>query len=248
MTARESEFDCRSIRWIAFDLVGTLVYPDPPVARVYASVARRYGSQLSEEIVRQRFATAFRRDDAAEVAGAGERGAADGLTTDEQRERRRWERIVSRVLDDVREPEKCFSELFAWFGRASAWALYADVPEALRRCAAAGYRLALASNFDARLHSVVAGHPELAAIAVQVVSSEAGYRKPSGRFYRALLEAAGCRPHEMLMVGDDETNDVHGARLAGLCAVRIDRGGAGEASNQIRSLVELADRLVESRA
>lgn len=244
MNVGKLEFDVRPIRWIAFDLVETLVFPDPPVARVYASVARRYGSQLREEDVRKRFGAEFRRNDTAEVKGAGDWGSADWLTTDEERERCRWEGIVSRVLDDVAEPEKCFSELFAWFGGPLAWALYSDVPEGLRRCAAAGYRLALASNFDARLHSVCDGHPELASIALRVVSSEAGYRKPSGRFYRALVEAAGCQPHEMLMVGDDETNDLRGARAAGLYAVRLDRGGGGRESGVVGSLVELADLLV----
>ena len=241
-------FDFRSIRWIAFDLVGTLIYPDPPVARLYASVARRYGSQLSEEDVRQRFAEEFRRNDTAEIEGGGDWRAADGLTTDEERERRRWEGIVSRVLDDVAEPEKCFSELFAWFGQPSAWALYPDVPEGLRRCAAAGYRLALASNFDARLHSVCEGLPELEAIELRAVSSEVGYRKPSGQFYRALIEAAGCRPDEMLMLGDDETNDLRGAQTAELCALRIDREASGGEGGVIRSLVELADLLTEQRA
>lgn len=246
--AREPEFDCRSIRWIAFDLVGTLVYPDPPVARVYASVARRYGSQLSEQDVRRRFAEEFQRNDTAEIAGAGDWGAAEGLTTNEERERRRWEGIVSRVLDDVDEPEMCFSELFAWFGQPSAWALYADAAAGLRQCAAAGYRLGLASNFDARLHSVCDGHPELAAIGLRVVSSEIGYRKPSGRFFRVLVEATGCRPHEVLMVGDDETSDLRGARAAGLCAVRVDRGAGARESGAVGSLVELPDLLARQSA
>ena len=240
---REGECEGRAIRWIAFDLVGTLIYADPPVARVYASVARRFGSRLGEEEIRRRFTAAFQESDTAEVRGLGEWGAADGLTTDEERERRRWEGIVSRVLDDVAEPEECFAELFGWFGRPSAWAVYPDAAEGLRRCAAAGYRLALASNFDARVHSVCAGHLDLAAIPLRIVSSEVGYRKPSGLFYRALVEAAGCAAHEMLMVGDDETNDLQGARRAGLRAVRVDRSGREGGSGVLTSLAELADLL-----
>lgn len=248
MTARSLDFDPREIRWIAFDAVGTLLYPDPPVARVYGETARRYGSRLSDDEIRRRFRAAFEQveeedfgvsDDTISLASS----QPDRLTTNEHRERKRWERIVSIVLDNLAEPENCFAELFAWFGRPSAWRPYPDVEESLRACAAAGFELALASNFDARLHSVCNGRPELAPIKLRVISSEVGYRKPSVYFYGALVEAAGCSPDQILMIGDDEINDVQGAGCADLKALRLDRGAETGGVGVLTSLSDLPGRL-----
>ena len=43
------------IRGVLFDAVGTLIYPDPPVAEAYRSIGRRFGSRLSVEQIAARF-------------------------------------------------------------------------------------------------------------------------------------------------------------------------------------------------
>ena len=235
MSDQLPEIDARRIRCVAFDLVGTLVYADPLVAEVYGAAARRYGSRLDDAEIRRRFSEAYRLSETGDISAT----EPERLQTDEPRERRRWEQIVAGVLDDVSDPQQCFSELFAWFGRSDAWRLYPDAGEILRDCAAAGYRLAVASNFDGRLHSVCDGHPELCAIPVRIVSSAVGYRKPSPIFYRALADAAGCSPGHVLMIGDDERNDVEGARRVGLQALQLDRRGEAGRPGVLTSLTEL---------
>ena len=142
-----------SIRWIAFDAVGTLIYPDPPVAAVYAAAARRFGSRLTEEDIRRRFAEAFSQSEA-EVLSPVDWRRTDVLRTSEDRERRRWAEIVSRVIDDANDPAACFSELFNHFARTDSWRCYPDVAETLDRLAERGYRLAIVSNFDDRLNAI----------------------------------------------------------------------------------------------
>ena len=228
-----AELDVRKIRCVAFDFVGTLVFANPPVAEVYGAVARRYGSGLSDVEIRRRFSEAYRRAELDDSSLAGR------MQTNEARERCRWQGIVSSVLDDVADPQQCFAELFAWFGRPNAWGVYPDVAEALCELAAAGYGLAIASNFDGRLHSVCDGHAELRAIPLRGGSSLVGYRKPSLQFYRALTEAARSQPEQVLMIGDDESNDVRGARESGLQAVQLDRAADGGRRDVLRSLAEL---------
>ena len=76
-----------------------------------------------------------------------------------------------------------------------------------------------------------------------------GWKKPGPGFFGALVEACGCRPDQVLMVGDDPVNDVGGALNSGLQAVQVDRSDIeGEdtslltsvsRSPVIRSLTEL---------
>ncbi len=52
-----------------------------------------------------------------------------------------------------------------------------------------------------------------------VISSEIGERKPSKKAFDRLLEALGTQPEQTCYVGDDPTDDIAGARDAGLQAV-----------------------------
>lgn len=226
------------IRCVAFDAVGTVVQPVPSAAEMYFRVARRHGSQLPADEISRRFRVMFRETERGRSGQTGE----NRLATSEANERERWRTIVSAVIDDVPDPQICFEELFDHFARPESWQCFPDVPATFERLRRMGLRLALASNFDGRLHRVCDGHPPLRSVACRVISAEVGFRKPSLRFYEALRKATGCRPEELLMVGDDRQNDWVGAREAGLAAVIVNRGpdrGVGE----IGGLLELADRI-----
>ncbi len=231
----------REVRAVFFDAVGTVIVPDPPAAAVYAEVGRRHGSQLTDAEVRSRFVAAFRQEEEADRAA--------GLRTDEAREEDRWRRIVSSVLDDVADPAACFAEMFEHFARPSSWRCDADTAGVVRTLAEAGFRLGLASNFDGRLRSVVAGLPELAGVERLVISSEVGWRKPAPAFFAAVCREAGCPAEQVLLVGDDRANDYDGARAAGLRAILFEPTGRhlSEATVQISRLTELLDGVSTSR-
>jgi putative hydrolase of the HAD superfamily len=223
------------IRCLAFDAVGTLIFADPPVHIAYYRVGRRFGSQLKPEEIRGRFREAFLRraavwNPADDVMG--DQVTFQAVTTQEPivgeaAERRFWSDVVADVLPDVSDPAACFEELFLYFARPQSWTCFADVEETFAEAQRRGLRLAIASNFDARLNTICNGKPELAPARLRLISSEIGCRKPSALFYRALLDACQCGPDELLMVGDDPVNDVEGARQLGIRAVRVDRSGSG---------------------
>jgi putative hydrolase of the HAD superfamily len=211
---------------VAFDAVGTLIHPDPPAAEVYASVARRFGSGLDLGEIRRRFGAAFAEQEGVDTL--------NGLVTSEERERRRWRDIVAQVLDDVADPAGCFAELYAHFGCPDAWRVDDGAADILHRLQAAGYAIAMASNYDHRLRGVVAGLDALSAVDRLVISSEIGWRKPARGFFAHLAAALELPPHAVLYVGDDLTNDYEGAREAGLQAVLFDPRGRHPALNNER--------------
>jgi putative hydrolase of the HAD superfamily len=219
---------------IAFDAVGTIIQPTPPAAEVYFQAARRFGSQLGMDEIGRRFSKAFRDTEQGDLtAEAGVR-----LVTSEAREKGRWGQIVATVIDDIPDTAACFAELFAHFARPAAWRCFDEVPAVLAVLKEAGYRLAIASNFDGRLHAVCDGIAALRMIDARIISSEVGIRKPHPGFFAALVQSAGCRPDEVLMVGDDFSNDIEGARSAGLAAMFLNRRGA-RGPGDISSLAEL---------
>jgi putative hydrolase of the HAD superfamily len=224
------------IQVVVFDAVGTLIFPQPKVAAAYTAVAHRLGSTLSETEIGSRFHEAFRDEEARDHRGDGR--------TSEEIEVARWRRIVGRVCSDVNDHERCFSELFAHFARAESWAPFSDVTNALAALRGAGYRIAVASNLDARIHAILGSVGSAPAFDFVLPSSQIGFRKPHRCFFDAVVARAGVPPSAILYVGDDPYNDLRGAREAGLSAVLIDRRGRNGAGS-IPSLTELLGCLEE---
>ena len=221
------------IRWILFDAVGTLIYAAPPVAEVYHSAGQRFGSRLPIETIRERFAAALRAERSAARcqvhARMGVPAPQSGVhlsrpPTSEAAERKRWRRIVATVIDDVENGDELFDQLWRHFAEPRHWRAYDDVPSACEALRGRGFHLGIASNFDGRLHAIVAAHPALAACEAVFVSSEIGYAKPDPRFFAAVQGRLGVSPAEIVLIGDDEVSDVAGATAAGWRAAYLDRG------------------------
>ena len=218
---------------VLFDAVGTLICPDPPVAEAYRSVARRFGSRLTEAEIGERFRRSFVRQ---ETLDAG----LNGFQTDEARERQRWQAIVSDVLDDVSDPAAVFDELWRHFAAAASWRLFDDVAETWRSLAQRGMQLGIASNFDRRLWQVCRGLPPLDTCRQVFVSSELQVRKPSLEFFRGIEQRLQLSGEQIVLVGDDWTNDYLAAFEAGWNAVFLDRRGERSGGKgMVRSLHEL---------
>lgn len=225
--------DCQ---WIVFDAVGTVITPNPSVAEVYHQVGRRYGSRFDVNEVRQRFHAAFRRSEANDFPGA----PSHRWATSDDVERARWKWIVGEVLSDTTDPERCFHDMWDHFGQPSSWMCYDDVRDSLTRLTAAGYSLAIASNFDGRLHPVCDGLPDVQPIRHRIVSASVQYRKPAPEFYRSVMNTLQCDPQQILMIGDDHEHDCLAPQVAGFRALHLDRKRTRN-STAIGSLTELAD-------
>jgi putative hydrolase of the HAD superfamily len=216
---------------VVFDAVGTLIEPVPSPSLVYERVGRRWGSQRDSAAITRRFRDAFEAEEAVD--------RLDGNRTSEAREKERWRRIVYAVLDDLTEPERCFIELFEHFQRPLAWRARADAGLSLATLRERGLAVGIASNFDARLRTVLAGIPVLASITSLCISSEVGWKKPARQFYEALTVIIGLPPGEILHVGDNRAHDYEAAHAAGLRAVLLDPDSHEVGPQQISQLAEL---------
>src|SRR5262249_10534703 len=151
----------------------------------------RFGSRLTIEVIRTRFAAAFAQEEAADVDA--------GLRTSEDRELRRWRTVVANVLDDVTDPDACFHELYQHFSLPEAWRCDPDAPAVLEALAGHGLVLGVASNYDRRLRRVAAGIPALRRLEHLVISSEVGWRKPAPEFFAAVSRSAALPERHILL-------------------------------------------------
>jgi putative hydrolase of the HAD superfamily len=228
-------------RAILFDAVGTLMRPEPSVSGAYTAVARRHGVVLDQADVERRFRAAFARQDDIDRVERDNR-------TDQPREVARWRGIVADVFGEIPQVEAIFADLWDHFADARNWRLFDDVPDVWRRLSSAGVTLGVASNFDDRLTGICQRLPPLNRAQHLFVSSQVGYRKPGRGFFAAIEAALSLRPEELLLVGDDLTNDFQAAQAAGWQALLIDRAKTGEGASQqpadsVRTLAGVLDRI-----
>jgi putative hydrolase of the HAD superfamily len=230
------------IKVVAFDAVGTLIYAEPSVTATYCRVLNELsGSPVDESFVRK-------------VLGIrlAERSSHENLRTNEDAERRYWYDLIAELVPDANRVDACFDSLYRHFGIASNWRCYNDVADTLNALKSAGLQLVLASNFDERLNAVCRGLEDLQGISRVIISSEVGWRKPAPEFFEIVCQQTNCRPEEILFVGDDLINDIHGAHQAGMATAWIDRKGeppgamfgagteqAAVSTHPIRTLLEL---------
>jgi HAD superfamily hydrolase (TIGR01549 family) len=102
--------------------------------------------------------------------------------------------------------------------------LVPDARETLEALHQKGYRLFAASNSFGHLQrSRLKYAGVLHLFEDTYISMDIGYDKPDIRFYEEALRRCGLDAHDVLMVGDSMTTDIHGARMAGLDTCFFDR-------------------------
>jgi putative hydrolase of the HAD superfamily len=194
------------------DAAGTLIEPAEPVAEVYARTAAAFGQIVEPAAVKQWFGAAF-----GGISDPEYRAYPDG----DAAERAWWSHVVCIVFNKILGvplPEgffwPCFEALFAHYADPAAWRVFPEVPGVLEEARAAGLRLAVVSNFDLRLHGILAGHglhfDEV------ITSADACARKPDPVIFRNALERLGLQPHEVLHAGDSPVADIKGAAATGI--------------------------------
>ena len=200
-----------SMKNFLFDLYGTLIdiRTDEQSGEFWEEAARLADAPRADRF-RERYAALCKAE--AEALPAG--GEIDLM------------RVFRTLLEEL-SGARC-----AYLGYVSAYAhafraasirklrRFEGAGELLRDLRAAGARLYLLSNAQACFtYRELETTGLLHAFDGILLSSEAGYKKPSPLFFRAAFEKFGLVPGECLYVGNDLRDDVGGAHAAGIpCA------------------------------
>ncbi len=207
-------------RAIFFDAAGTLIFLPRSVGEHYREVAARFGADLDTNALDQAFREAW--------SAAPARLAQDQPRADD--DKGWWHRLVDDVLARVLSPAQAaafdsnqfFEAAYAHFAEPGVWQVYPEVCEALTILRERGYALAVISNFDRRLYTVMDGVKLRPFFDAVIISSEVGADKPDPRIFEWALRTLNVAPGEAWHVGDDPKRD-WGAEALGLRVFRLER-------------------------
>jgi len=227
---------------VLFDAAGTLLRVRGSVGAVYLEHARRYGfdSGVSAGELGEAFVSAFRSQPPLAFSPLPS-DAAEALELDW------WRGLVRRVFEPYGpfpRFEDFFADLFAAFATDRHWELEPGCEELLRKLRKRGSRLAVVSNFDVRLFSVLQELGIAQFFDEILVSSRCRTAKPEPEIFRLACRQVGCEADQAMHVGDSPVEDVQGARRAGLRAVLYDPGNRfpgfeGERVARLTEVLEL---------
>jgi len=216
--------DFSNITAVTFDVGGTLIRPEPSVGHVYAAVALRHGLTVSPTRLNQQFARAW------------------GELKDFHHGYDEWAALVDRAfsgLIDAPPSQTFFPEIYERFKAPDAWHVFKDVVPALDGLASRGLNLGIVSNWDDRLGPLLESLDLAKYFQAIVISGDVGFTKPSPVIFEHASKNLGTPPGNILHVGDSQSHDVAGAKVAGFSALQIKRNGVAGAADAIASLLEI---------
>jgi len=212
---------------VFFDVGNTLFTPYPSMEAVCREVLLRYGIDPTDEELRAGILAADRfyeerywTDDS---FWASDRDATE-----------MWSELYSLVLRNIGvadEHRVIGRAIYDHFGDGDRWRTFPDVVPVFEKLRAAGYRLALVSNWDSRLAKLCFDMDLDRYLDAVLSSASVGLIKPDPHMFEAACRRLNVEPRRAVHVGDHYYADVLGARTIGVHAVMIDRFGHGHPSD-----------------
>jgi len=217
------------IRAVTFDVGGTLIRPWPSVGHVYCDAAARRGhDNLDPDLINKQFIAAWRAKKHFDHSQAA------------------WLELVQKAfagLLDEASVQELFDDLYVHFAAPEAWRVFDDVYPTLDKLRNHGLKLGLISNWDERLRPLLTELQLTPYFDPIVISVEAGSTKPSSGIFVRAVSLLAIPSHSILHVGDSLSEDVVGARSAGLQGLLLDRKASGARETSIPTLGELMSKL-----
>lgn len=135
-----------------------------------------------------------------------------------------WLEFVERIFcstgfaGESHTLSKIGHKIYDHFKLGSSWEVYPDTHQTLTKLRQNGVRLAIISNFDERMSTILKNLDLTKYFEFMVTSVEAGHEKPAPEIFRYALNKAEMDPMEAAHVGDDLHLDYLAAKRAGMHA------------------------------
>jgi HAD superfamily hydrolase (TIGR01549 family) len=201
---------------IFFDVGDTLMRTHPSWAGVYRAGLAEHGIEVAEDDLARALAEASPEHWLME-------GPFEATEEASYARVKEYDQQVLAALGHADLPDDVFRSIEAVFLRRASWYVFDDVQPSIEALRAAGFRLAVISNWvwggPELMHDIELAHH----FERMVFSARVGYQKPAAAIFRHALEAMAVAPERAIHVGDNPRADVAGARRVGITPVLIDR-------------------------
>jgi putative hydrolase of the HAD superfamily len=205
------------IRFVYFDVGGTLLHPHPSVGAVYAEAGRPFDLRATASALDAAFLASYKHRIAETGAPAFGRTLAST--------RAFWQDLVFEVLDEVGfggPKAPCFDAIYRAFESPEAWHVDPDVWPVFRSLQDRNIPMGVLSNWDVRLPRLLESLGMQNCFQVLILSANEGVAKPDPEIFQRAADAAGMPPNAILHVGDHVDLDIQPAQRAGFQTFRVD--------------------------
>ena len=221
----------KKISLLTVDAAGTLLKPWPSVGAVYGKAARQKGIQVDDTDLDTQFGKAFNEVQKIAHKHQGE-------------EKEFWRKVVNLTFRPSYSGDlmdELFEELWELFARGEPWKLADQAVQTLTTLKDKNYRLAVLSNNDSRLRSVLCELQVDHLFEHLFISSELGFEKPQREIFQAVEDTLQVNPQEIMHLGDSYSRDYLGAQESGWNPVLY--GSGTQAKAHIQKFSELLNLL-----
>ncbi len=138
--------------------------------------------------------------------------------------------VLAQALGPAAPPAPLATDLLV---QCIRFRLYDDVVSVLDTLRDLGIVMGVVSNWDFTLPHRLADLGVADRFSVITASASIGVRKPDPAIFRTTLDAMGISADQALHVGDQQREDVEGARAAGLKSLFLDRSATPERGDEV---------------
>ena len=215
------------IEAVFFDVGNTLLVPYPSMEAICRHVIEQFGYTVSDEDLLRGIIAANRFYE--------ERyWSDDTFWATEDDTSAMWVDMFAVLLEETGidgDRHVMGRSLYDYFGHGDRWRTFPDVVPVFERLRGAGMRMALVSNWDARLAKLCFDMGLDRYLDSVISSASVGLVKPDPLIFEVALERVDVAPARTVHVGDHYYADVLGARSVGISPVLIDRFGFGHTAD-----------------
>jgi putative hydrolase of the HAD superfamily len=215
------------IEVVFFDVGNTLLMPYPSMEAICRHVIEQFGYTVTDEELR-------RGAIAAERFYEERYWSDDTFWATEDDASAMWVEMFAVLLAETGiNGDRHFMgrALYDYFGHGDRWRTFPDVVPVFDRLRGEGMRMALVSNWDARLAKLCFDLGLDRYLDSVISSASVGLVKPDPYIFEVALERMGVAPARTVHVGDHYYADVMGSRSVGISPVLIDRFGFGHTAD-----------------
>jgi len=210
---------------VFFDAGDTLITADPPLREVALTLATQLFPDLAPPLL------------LSALAAARAFFSQYYLNYSSQEEDRLLADMAQAMKTAVRETADVDVDFLPFVNQVRDSIRYRPFPDVLptlRSLRGWGKTLAVVSNWDPALPTLLAQVGLAEFFAFILPSAEIGVEKPDGRIFSVALQRLGLEPQEVVHIGDSYEADVVGARAVGITPILLDREDKARYQDVIR--------------
>ena len=207
------------LRLITFDACNTLFHIRGSPGELYSNVAARFGVDIKPKALNDSFKDSF-RDFYITLPNFGAKSAKTG--------EKWWRGVVKQTFRSVGYHDeetlaRISSVLYKEFSTACCWQVYPETFDVLEHLKKRNYPLAVISNFDERLDTILESLRLKEYFTFIACSFDVGMCKPSPEVFQLVLSHFDVKAEDTLHVGDNVDLDYKPAIELGMKSLIVNR-------------------------